>query len=289
MRVLITGADGQLGRALHATAPNGWNITAVRRAELDVTDRTAAAAAVARLRPELMINAAAYNLVDKAETESRRAFAVNADGPANLAAAARMHGARFFMSRPITCSTAASPRRTSRMIPPRPLNTYGRSKLEGETRAHEESAGQALIVRTAWVYAAHGHNFVKTILHLNAERDSLRVVCDQISTPTWASTLAQVLWAAAARPALRGIYHWTDAGVASWYDLAVAIQEEALTLGLIVGAIPIHPISTADYPLPAARPAYSVLDKSKTLADLGLEGLHWRTVLRQMLVELKHA
>lgn len=289
MRVLITGADGQLGRALHATAPNGWNITAVRRAELDVTDRTAAAAAVARLRPELMINAAAYNLVDKAETESRRAFAVNADGPANLAAAARMHGARFFH---VSTDYVFDGRKSTPYQPDdpaAPLNTYGRSKLEGETRAHEESAGQALIVRTAWVYAAHGHNFVKTILHLNAERDSLRVVCDQISTPTWASTLAQVLWAAAARPALRGIYHWTDAGVASWYDLAVAIQEEALTLGLIVGAIPIHPISTADYPLPAARPAYSVLDKSKTLADLGLEGLHWRTVLRQMLVELKHA
>jgi len=127
------------------------------------------------------------------------------------------------------------------------------------------------------------------VLRLMHEREELRVVADQVGTPTWTHTLARAIWTAASKPALSGIYHWTDAGVASWYDFAVAIQEEALALKRLARAIPIHPIRTEDYPTAARRPAYSVLDKTKTVADFGVPLVHWRVALREMLRGLAHA
>jgi len=223
--------------------------------------------------------------VDKAESQPELAFAVNATGPGNLAAAAGEVGARFIhLSTDFVFDGAkSSPYRPDDR--PNPLNIYGASKLAGEVAVREKSPG-ALIVRTSWLYAAHGHNFVKTMLRLLAEREQLQVVADQVGTPTWAGFLARALWAAAARPELRGIYHWSDAGVASWYDFALAIQEEALQLGLLSRAIPIEPITTAAYPTAALRPAYSVLDKSSAWRDLAIGGRHWRVALRIMLREL---
>ncbi|MEZ5502773.1 MAG: sugar nucleotide-binding protein [Halioglobus sp.] len=145
----------------------------------------------------------------------------------------------------------------------------------------------ALIFRTGWVYSSFGGNFVKTMLRLMAERDALAVVADQVGTPTWANGLAGAVWAAAARPQLRGIYHWSDAGVCSWYDFAVAIAEEALALGLLSRPVQVRPIPAADYPTPARRPSYSVLDKSESWRDLELEGVHWRRQLRAMLADFK--
>lgn len=280
MKILVTGAGGQLGRALIATAPAGAAIDATDVAELDITDAAAVAAHVAATRPALVINAAAYTAVDKAEAEEALAHRLNAEAVGHLAAAAEAAGARFVH---VSTDFVFDGRQGSPYAPDaptNPLNAYGRTKLAGE-----RAAGRAaLIVRTAWVYAAQGQNFVRTMLRLMAERDRLRVVADQIGTPTFATGLAEAIWALAAQNA-RGIYHHTDSGAASWYDFAVAIQEEALARGLLTRAIPIDPIATADYPTPATRPAYSVLDKSASTALIGAAP-HWRVQLRRMVEEL---
>ena len=145
----------------------------------------------------------------------------------------------------------------------------------------------SLIVRTGWVYSAWGGNFVKTMLRLMAEREELAVVVDQVGTPTWARGLAQMLWRAAEIDTAAGLYHWSDAGVCSWYDFAVAIAEEGLALGLLQRAPLIRPIPGSDYPTPAQRPAFSVLDKTSSWRDFGIQGVHWRVQLREMLQELK--
>jgi len=280
VRVLITGARGQLGRALIATAPSDVMPDATDLAELDITDAAAVEAHVAAFGPNLVINAAAYTAVDKAESEEAAAMRINAEAVDNLASAASASGARLVH---VSTDFVFDGRQSSPYAPdaaPNPLSAYGRTKLAGEQAA----GADALIVRTAWVYAAEGGNFVRTMLRLMAERDRLRVVADQIGTPTFATGLAEAIWALAGQGA-RGIYHHTDSGAASWYDFAVAIQEEALTRGLLTRAVPIEPIATIDYPTPAQRPAYSVLDKRATSALIGVAP-HWRVRLRQMLEEL---
>jgi dTDP-4-dehydrorhamnose reductase len=289
MKVLIAGAGGQVGRALRATSPPGWHITALDKLQLDITDASAVDETVRRLHPDVVINAAAYTRVDQAEREPDKAHAVNAAGAGHLALAAVAGTARLIH---ISTDFVFDGRQARPYAPddiPAPLNVYGKSKLAGERRVAEVSKGSGLIVRSAWVYSAHGHNFVNTMLALMRQGSEIRVVFDQVGTPTWAVTLAQAIWAAAARPGLAGVYHWTDDGVASWYDFAVAIQEEAQTLGLVPPAVAIRPIRSADYPAPAVRPAYSVLDKSRTLADFGVPAVHWRQALRTMLAGLQHA
>ena len=287
MKVLITGAGGQAGSELRQTAPAGMDLICLQRRQLDITDKQAVNKAVAAARPDLIINAAAYTAGDRAESEPGPAHAINADGAGHLARAAIAAGARFFHLSTdfVFAGDQASPYRET--DPPGPLSVYGQSKLAGEEQVRAATQDQALIIRTGWLYAAQGRNFVNTILRLLAEKSSLGVVCDQIGTPTWARTLAQTLWAAATRPELQGIYHLSDAGVASWYDFAVAIQEEGLRLGLLAKTIPINPINSSAYPTPARRPAFSVLDKTSTWRDFGLHGRHWRICLREMMEELK--
>jgi dTDP-4-dehydrorhamnose reductase len=169
---------------------------------------------------------------------------------------------------------------------PRPLGVYGHTKLEGERAAMRILGGQALIVRTAWVYSRHGRNFVLTMLRLMAERSEVGVVADQVGTPTWAGSLAEALWLAARRTDLSGVVHWTDAGVASWYDFAVAIQEEALAVGLLSRVATIRPLRTEEFPSHARRPAFSVLEKGASWAALGRTPPHWRVNLRRMLQAL---
>jgi dTDP-4-dehydrorhamnose reductase len=147
-------------------------------------------------------------------------------------------------------------------------------------------AGRALVVRTAWLYGAHGHNFVHTMLRAMRERSEVGVVADQIGSPTWARGLARALWTAADRPQVSGVHHWTDAGTASWYDFAVAIRDEALRLGLLQRETPVRPLRTGEFPAVARRPSYSVLDKAATWAVLDGPAPHWRVNLRQMLEEL---
>jgi dTDP-4-dehydrorhamnose reductase len=167
------------------------------------------------------------------------------------------------------------------------LSVYGMSKLGGERQVMQAAGG--IVLRTAWVYAATGKNFVLTMLRLMRERDEIRVVSDQIGAPTWATSAAAAIWGLIDAKAPGGIYHWTDLGVASWYDFAVAIQEEAELKGLLNRAIPVVPIRSVDYPTPAQRPAFSLLDSGSTRAILKVPAHHWRHHLRIMLDELRAA
>lgn len=282
MKVLIAGSGGQLGCALQAMAPKGSVVIASRKNELNITDESCVAAVVAEVKPDIVFNAAAYTAVDKAETEIDRARLINATAVGYLAATCREQDARFVHVSTDFVFNGQISRAYAPEDTPAPLGVYGLTKYEGEQAA----GADALIVRTAWVYAPTGNNFVRTMLRLMAERDEVRVIADQISTPTYAPGLAQALWSLAAQGAM-GIYHYTDSGVASWYDFAVAIQEEALGLGLLSKVVPVIPIATQDYPTPAQRPAFSVLDKAKTWKALAGPAPHWRVNLRTMLQEIK--
>jgi dTDP-4-dehydrorhamnose reductase len=281
MKVLITGANGQLGRALQATARLGVSIIAAGSAELDIGDAAAVDALLSAERPDAIFNAAAYTAVDKAESEEALAMRVNAEGVANLARGAAAVGARLVHVSTDFVFDGRSGIPYAPEAPTAPLGVYGRTKRQGEIAAGPD----ALIVRTAWVYGSQGGNFVRTMLRLMAERDEVRVVADQIGTPTFAASLADALWRLHAAGA-KGLFHYTDSGAASWYDFAVAIQEEALAIGLLARAVPVIPIATSDYPTPAARPHYSVLDKSATFALLGGAAPHWRVNLRKMLKDI---
>jgi len=280
MKVLVTGAAGQLGRALAAAPPGGWSVTALARADLDLRDGPAIAARIAAERPDVMINAAAYTAVDRAEGEEDLARRVNADAVAAMAATLVETGGRLVQVSTDFVFDGSVPRALRPDHPRNPLSAYGRTKAAGEDAAGTD----ALIVRTSWVHAAGGANFVRTMLRLMRERDEVRVVADQFGAPTWAPGLAAVVWELIAAD-VRGTWHHSDAGVASWYDFAVAIQEEALAIGLIERAVPIVPIATADYPAAAVRPAMSLLDSSATRALLGDRQAHWRENLRKALAE----
>jgi dTDP-4-dehydrorhamnose reductase len=285
-RALITGAGGQVGLALQARVPEGWELIACGVDELDVTRPDQVRAVLQRERPALVIHTAAYTAVDAAESDAARAEAVNARGTAHVADAARDVGARLLHISTDFVFDGAGGRPYTPEDTPHPLGVYGRTKLAAEREATRALGDEAVIVRTAWVYSRHGHNFVRTMLCLMEERDEVGVVADQVGTPTWADSLADALWTAAGQPGLGGVLHWTDAGVASWYDFAVAIQEEALAAGLLARAVPIRPLRTGQYPAPARRPPYSVLDKTATWAALGRTPPHWRTNLRLMLQDL---
>ena len=277
MKVLVTGANGQLGRGLIATAPGGVELHGVERSDCDLTDADAIRALVQQIKPDLIINAAAYTAVDKAESDEDTARAINAGAVAALADAHRgklAHVSTDF----VFDGRSARPYRPDDER--NPLSVYARTKAEGEDHLRASD----ILVRTAWVYTAGGANFVRTMLRLMAEKPALNVVADQIGAPTWAPGLAATIWGLVARDA-SGTFHHSDAGVASWYDFAVAIQEEALALGMLDKAIPISPIPTSAYPTPASRPAFSLLDSSATRELLADGYTHWRTNLRTMLKE----
>ena len=283
MKVLITGANGQLGSALAGSAPNGAEVIAVTRRELDLANTAAIGDFVARISPDVVLNAGAYTAVDVAESEKEIAYKVNGAAPEVLAVSCREIGARLIhvSTDYVFDGKGSRPYRPEDAV--NPLNVYGASKLEGESKIAECSGLDWTIVRTAWVYAAQGKNFVRTMLRLFGERDRVGVVADQIGTPTRAASLARSLWRIVERPQVKGLLHYTDAGVASWYDFAVAIYEEARALKLLRREPEIAPIKTEDYKTPAPRPLYTVMDKSATTAALELRPIHWRAELREVL------
>ena len=284
--VLVTGAGGQLGRELVLSAGSGVDCIALARCDLDTGDPVAIGKCLDKAQPQLLINAAAYTAVDKAESEPELALKVNAEAPGHLAAACAVRGVRMIH---VSTDFVFDGEATRPYLPnasTSPLSEYGRGKLAGELAVMEAFPG-ALIVRTGWVYSRFGSNFVKTMLRLMAERDELAVVCDQVGTPTWARGLAQALWAAADRPQLQGIYHWSDEGVCSWFDFARAIYQEGRALGLLSAELEIKPIPGSSYPTPAHRPAYSVLDKTSSWQDFEIPGVAWREQLRSMLLDFK--
>ena len=285
---MVLGGSGQLGRALLATAPVDWNVASRASAELDIRDERAVTAALTEAGPQLVVNAAAYTAVDAAEDDAAAAFAVNARGAANVAMGARACGARLFhVSTDFVFGGDASAPYCPDAVTA-PVNVYGASKLQGEQEVLTRHPG-ALVLRTAWLYSAHGKNFCRTMLNLMSSGKPVRVVADQVGTPTWAGSLARAIWAFARIPEARGILHWTDAGVASWYDFSVAIGEEAVHMGILAHRAAVIPISSEEYPTRARRPRFSVLDKSAAWKMLGYASDHWRASLRSMLAEYREA
>ena len=287
MKVLVTGAGGQVGRSLVGTAPAEVTLLTTAHKELDIADGDAVRAYVRTHSPEVIINVAAHTAVDRAESEPELAHRVNGAGPRHFAVAARDVGARLIHVSTdfVFDGAASSPYRPDAGT--NPLGIYGKTKLAGEQAVLELLPGRSVVVRTAWVYAAEGNNFVRTMLRIMNANGSVRVVADQVGTPTAASSLAETLWKIVAKPEIHGIHHWTDAGVASWYDFAVAIAEEGAQLGLVPGNVVVTPIATVDYPTPARRPPYSVLDKT-SLTSIGFTPVHWRKRLRDVLGEMNH-
>jgi len=281
MKVLLVGGNGQLGRELQHTKPRGWRLEVPDSKTLNLLDRSAAMRDVIRSAPDIIINASGYTAVDQAEAEPLKAFAVNGKGAGMLAEAAVEAGARLIhiSTDYVFDGRQSTPYKTADT--PRPINVYGASKLAGE-RQVRRAADNALIIRTAWLYSVYGHNFVKTMLRLMNGRDRLEVVADQIGSPTWARGLAEVIWQASEKD-LAGLYHWTDDGIASWFDLAVAVYEEARDLGLLSRLVMIRPIRSDEYRAAARRPAYSVLDQNGSWQTLGRSLCHWRHNLRRML------
>jgi dTDP-4-dehydrorhamnose reductase len=286
VKVVVTGATGQVGAALIKAAPAGCNCVSATRRVCDLADPAAVERFIARERPDWVLNAAAYTAVDRAETERERAFAINAAGAAALARAATACDGRLLH---VSTDFVFAGERTEPYRPdslPGPLNVYGASKLAGERAVLDETAGRALLVRTSWVHSSAGVNFPLRILELLRTRPELKIVDDQIGAPTWARSLAACIWDLVCGPVRHGIHHWCDSGVASWYDFAVAIQEEALERGLLDRPASIQPISTEEYPTAARRPRYSLLDSRATTEAIGRRPEHWRVNLRRMLDEL---
>lgn len=276
-RWLITGSYGQLGTDLQdvlAASPDDV-VEAVDLDSLDITDPAAVDAAVAEFAPDTLVNAAAYTAVDAAEQNEELAFRVNATGPAALAAAIARHGGRLIhvSTDYVFAGDAVRPYEVNDT--PDPKSAYGRTKLAGELAVLELLPASSYVVRTSWVYGATGANIVKTMARLEAERDTVSVVDDQRGSPTWSADLARALVELARSDAAPGIYHCTGAGDTTWYRFTQAIFEE-------LGADParVLPITTAEYPVPAPRPAYSVLSDAAWLAA-GLSPMPaWRDALR---------
>ena len=290
MKVLLTGAAGQLGQALQASVPEGVELLATSREQLDLADAVACRMAVQQHRPDWVLNAGAYTAVDKAESEPEQALAVNAGAPQAFVEALAATGGRLLQ---LSTDFVFNGRQGHPYAPdqPRdPLGVYGATKAEGEQAALKLSGSRVL--RTSWVYGPVGRNFCRTMLRLHAAKaeavEPLMVVADQVGCPTSTLTLATACWraigcgASADGPAL---LHWSDAGAASWYDFAVAIGEQGVARGLLTQAAEVLPITTAEYPTPATRPSYSLLECTSSRQALDLQPRHWREALAEVLAQ----
>lgn len=283
--ILVTGANGQLGTELQTVSgmlnPD-HKIVFTDVDELDVTNRAQTLTYIRNLKPRIIINCAAYNAVDQAETDKETAFAINAHAVKNLAEGSNETGCWFIhISTDYVFDGNNHVPYTENDVP-RPLSAYARSKYEGEKYALA-GAAHVLIIRTSWLYSAHGRNFVKTILHHAFSKPELRVVNDQIGTPTCAQDLANTIVALIRgknRIAKKEILHFSNEGVASWYDFAMAVVTYAQADCKII------PVGTKDYPLPAIRPFYSVMNKEKIRKILGLDIPHWQNSLYQCMKEI---
>ena len=287
MGIVIFGSSGQLAQSLRDTTPVTSRPVFIGRDACDLADPAGVNAILEKEKPEFIINAAAYTAVDKAEEEPQQARLVNEAAVRCMAKYAHTNGAQFIH---LSTDFVFDGAKQSPYLPgdaTGPLGVYGQSKLAGEVAALEEAPESTMIIRTAWVYSEHGSNFVKTMLRLMNERDGLGVVDDQRGAPTYAGGLAELIWQIHEQELFTaGIYHWTDQANITWCDFAGAIQEEAMAAGLLKKAIPINAITTDDYPTPAARPAYSVLDNTKLAKLAGIEPTPWRQNLKLMLSRL---
>lgn len=284
MKILLLGSNGQLGWELARTCPENIQLFTCDYPKVDFFSTGSIHTCIESADPAWIVNAAAYTAVDQAQKEKQKAFRINCEAVEDIVLAARRKKIKLVH---ISTDYIFSGQHFA-PIPvdqhPDPQSVYGESKLKGEQCVTELLEKNSIIIRTAWLYSSHGANFVKTMLRLMQEKQSLTVVDDQIGTPTWANGLAKTIWSAINKN-LTGIYHWTDAGCASWYDFAVAIQEEAVSMGLLKKTIPILPVPSSSYPTAAKRPAYSILDKHRICEALNITPPHWRQQLRKMLHE----
>ena len=284
MRVLLVGAGGQLGGMIARIGADGCDLHAADRTRLDITDAGAVREAVTGLRPDIIINAAAYTAVDRAESEPEAAHAINVDGARHLAQAAAAVGAQMLH---VSTDFVFDGRAWTPYAPDagtNPLGVYGRTKRDGERAVMEAAGEHATVVRTSWVYGPGGHNFVRTMLRLIAERDEVTVVSDQIGAPTHTAGLAGALLALCEHPETGGrILHWSDAGAASWFDLADAVRAIMQRRWRHLDPGEVVPIFTEDFPTPAHRPPYSVLDCRAARDLLGCPP-SWRERLEHALM-----
>ena len=285
-RILLTGADGQLGQELQQTLMPLGEVIALTRQELDLSQGEHIRQLVQQIQPAIIVNSAAYTAVDKAESEVDLAQAVNGTAPTIMAEEAEKIGALLLQ---VSTDYVFDGQKNTPYLetdPTHPLSSYGKSKLAGEVGI-QQVTDNYLILRTAWVYGVYGKgNFVKTMLRLGQDREELRVVADQVGSPSWAKDIAEAI-AQLLQSETTGIYHFTNSGVVSWYDFAIAIFEEASALGFPLKVQRVIPITTADYPTPAVRPAYSVLSGKKITETLGDYPPYWRDSLRKMLKQLQ--
>lgn len=287
-RILLLGAGGQLGQRLQVLHQRGallrgMELRAVHRNELDICDTPGVEAALDAWRPNVVVNAAAYTAVDLAETQKAQAMAVNADAVGALAQACAHRALSLVHISTDFVFGAGHSRPISRITTPQPLNVYGESKRRGELRASEAMPSGLTILRTSWLYTAFGANFVTTMLRLMNERDELRVVCDQIGAPTACTTLCAAI-DVVVRQGVEGLLHVCDAGVASWYDFACAIEEIGAARGLIGTRTEVLPIPSTAYPQAAQRPSFSLLESASSYAELNLKARHWRQALDEELI-----
>jgi len=286
MRILVTGSTGQLGfEVLRAFSPSGHEIIAPERSELDFLNPGQVAERVRHFQADWVINCAAYTQVDRAESEMEQAFVINRDSAGQLAGAVAGYGGNLLHVSTDFVFDGKQSRPYREDDDARPLGVYGRSKQEGE-QAVRSALPEATILRTAWVYGVHGHNFVKTILRVAREGKPLKVVNDQLGSPTWARDIAGAIRALVQNRA-SGIYHYTNAGSTSWHGFATAILAGAEAAGFALETTSVEAIPTSGYPTPAQRPAYSVLDTGKIQSLLTAPIPHWRDSLNRMLKELQ--
>lgn len=275
VRALILGASGQAGQALLATAPPSISLVSLDAGDADVCDADAIERAVADAKPGVIINCAAFTNVDEAESHADEAFQVNSIGAENVAQSARRHDARVIHISTDYVFDGESHAPYAVDAPTAPLSVYGSTKLEAERRVAASGASY-VILRTAWLHSHGGANFVRTTLRVLGTGRVMRVVDDQIGTPTRARHLAHALWRIVERPSLSGILHFTDSGVASWFDVATAIMDTLGEAGKLPSGADVVPIVSEEYPTPARRPRYSVLDKHESWRAIGYTPPHWR-------------
>lgn len=288
MKILVTGANGQVGYCLQQQLrEQGWDFVALTRTELDISDSVAVNSAVAQYQPDIIINAAAYTAVDKAEQEQALAYAINRDGPANLARAAKDNDAAIFHISTDYVFAGDATGTYSENDTTAPQGVYGHSKLEGE-QAVSSANDKHIILRTAWVFGEHGNNFVKTMIRLGSSRDTLGIVADQEGGPTYAGDIASALLSIAKHYAIGnttpwGTYHYAGLPHISWFGFAQQIFSQVEQAGLYNKAIPqLNAITTADYPTPAKRPANSKLDCSKLENAFGIAPSDWQSALKNI-------
>ena len=289
MTILVTGARGQLAFELAQSCAKDKDVIFASRNELNIADEENVNQFFEKYKITAVINAAAYTAVDKAESELVEAASVNHIGVRYLTdACLRSNAFLLHISTDFVFDGKSNQPYGPEHLP-NPQNAYGVTKLDGEREIQQSKLEQWCVVRTAWVYSAHGNNFVKTMLRLMSEKPALSIVADQIGSPTWAKGLADICWKILEKK-ITGCHHWTDAGVASWYDFAVVIQQLGIKHGLLNREIPIRPIFSHEYPTPAYRPKYTVLNKKSLLDQLDDDCfLHWQKQLDSMLIDYSNS